>query len=214
MSKSIPNSAQYVTQQRKFSRQNSVIYFFSTLPIRLKLGLHIGVRLRMTNHLDQSETGSSSQIIIITLFCGRCYFAVPFTSLSKLWNNAVPKRFCWGKPACSDFSPSKFIVYGHIFRTTGDALTGILRKAHVYVKLQKHKQSSDQAQEQLCHPRRWPFICPRQSFQKKQGNPWGLTSTTQTISGMWCLVATFASCKHEYHYMQQNLERTSHSETG
>jgi hypothetical protein len=33
--------------------------------------------------IDQSETGSSSQIILITIFSGKCYF-VPFTSLSKL----------------------------------------------------------------------------------------------------------------------------------
>jgi hypothetical protein len=42
--------------------------------------------------IGKSDTRSSSQIIIITLFS--LGFAMRFASLSKLWENAVPKPFC------------------------------------------------------------------------------------------------------------------------
>jgi hypothetical protein len=45
--------------------------------------------------IGQSQTGSGSQIIFITLFfCQGLVFAVPFTSLSKLCKNVGPKPFC------------------------------------------------------------------------------------------------------------------------
>ncbi len=53
-SKSIFRSDQYVTLQKNFSHPSLVIYFFPTLPIKLKLGLQIGGRLLIANHLDQS----------------------------------------------------------------------------------------------------------------------------------------------------------------
>jgi len=40
--------------------------------LSFNLGLQIGARLLIANHLDQSETGSSSQIIFITLFSCTC----------------------------------------------------------------------------------------------------------------------------------------------
>jgi hypothetical protein len=44
--------------------------------------------------IGQSETGSTSQIIFITLLWQVLGFVVPFTSLSKLCKNAGPKPFC------------------------------------------------------------------------------------------------------------------------
>jgi hypothetical protein len=45
--------------------------------------------------IGQSQTGSGSQIIFITLFFWQGLdFAVPFTSLSKLCKNVGPKPFC------------------------------------------------------------------------------------------------------------------------
>jgi hypothetical protein len=68
---SVRNLANY------FLHPSLVIYFFATPAIKLKLGLQIGGRLLITNHLNQSlwlanqKTGNSSQIIFITLFCHR-----------------------------------------------------------------------------------------------------------------------------------------------
>jgi hypothetical protein len=99
---SVRNLANY------FLHPSLVIYFFATPAIKLKLGLQIGGRLLITNHLNQSlwlanqKTGNrSSHIIFITLFC-RSYRAelVPFTSISKLCKNAGPKPFCWAKLGC------------------------------------------------------------------------------------------------------------------
>jgi len=78
------------------SRPSSVNYFFPTSPIKLKLGLRIGGRLLIAKPpepiimISQSEIGSSSQITFVTLFSGTLFwqvldFAVPFTSLSKMW---------------------------------------------------------------------------------------------------------------------------------
>jgi hypothetical protein len=95
---SISTSDQYVSLQTCFSHPSLVVYFFPpTAPIKLKLGLQIGGRLLITNHLDQSvycftvynftsfwdqresirpgpiimlgqlEIGNSSQIIFISL---------------------------------------------------------------------------------------------------------------------------------------------------
>ncbi len=47
--------AKYVTLQQYFSHPSLVIYFFPTPPIKLKLGLQIGVKLLITTHLDQSN---------------------------------------------------------------------------------------------------------------------------------------------------------------
>jgi len=52
--------------------------------------------------IGKSKTGSSSQIICITLFSGRCYALL---CLSKLCKNAGPKQFCWAKLACFGLYP-------------------------------------------------------------------------------------------------------------
>ncbi len=52
--KSISSNVQYVTLQKYFSHPSSVIHFFRTQPIKLKLRLQIGGRLLIANHLDQS----------------------------------------------------------------------------------------------------------------------------------------------------------------
>jgi hypothetical protein len=44
-------------------------------------------------------------------------FAVPFTSLSKLYKNAGPKPLCYAKLAWFDFSSFNFNVQGHILST-------------------------------------------------------------------------------------------------
>jgi len=120
--KSIPSGAQYVTLQKYFSHPSLVIYFFATPHLRLKQRLEIGERL--PNQLDQSETGSSSQIIFIYTLLRQVHsFDVHFTSLSKLCKYAGPKPFCWAKPAWLDFSSCNFNVQGHILSTAGDALT-------------------------------------------------------------------------------------------
>ncbi len=71
--------AKYVTLQQSFSHPSLVIYFFPyffpTLPMKLKLGLQIGVKLLITTHLDQSNYLANQQHVL--------GFAVPFTSLSK-----------------------------------------------------------------------------------------------------------------------------------
>jgi hypothetical protein len=77
-----------VNWQEYFSHQSYGINFFPTPPIKLKLGLQIGGRLVIANHLDQSETGSGSQIVFINSSLVVIGFAVPFTSLSKLCKNA------------------------------------------------------------------------------------------------------------------------------
>jgi hypothetical protein len=68
---SILSGAQYVNLQKYFLHLSLVIYFFPTLPIKLKPRLQLGGRLLVSNHLDQSldqerrlsrcqlETGSS-----------------------------------------------------------------------------------------------------------------------------------------------------------
>jgi hypothetical protein len=74
--------------------------------------------------IGQSKTGISSQIISITLFCGRCTLLLRFvTSLRrKLTTFAGEKPISWAKPAYVHFSSSHFNVKGHILSTDGDAL--------------------------------------------------------------------------------------------
>jgi hypothetical protein len=89
-----------VNQQKYFSHSSPVIYFFPTRPIKLKLGLQNGWETTNSKAqepvimIGQSETGSTSQIIFITLLWQVLGFVVPFTSLSKLCKNAGPKPFC------------------------------------------------------------------------------------------------------------------------
>jgi hypothetical protein len=50
-------------------------------------------------------------------------FAMPFTSLSILYENAGPKPFCRAKPACFEFSLANFLLQGHTLSTDGAALS-------------------------------------------------------------------------------------------
>ncbi len=59
--------------------------------------------------------------IYYTLFWQVLGFAVPFTSLSKLCQNAQPKPFCWAKTACFNFYSSNFNLQIHTLSTTGAA---------------------------------------------------------------------------------------------
>jgi hypothetical protein len=63
--KSISSSVQYVALHKYFLHPSLVTYFFPPSPINLKLRLQIGGSLLTTNHLDVSETRSSSWIIFI-----------------------------------------------------------------------------------------------------------------------------------------------------
>jgi hypothetical protein len=51
---SILSGVQYVNLQKYFLHLSLVIYFFPTLPIKLKPSLQLGGRLLVSNHLDQS----------------------------------------------------------------------------------------------------------------------------------------------------------------
>jgi hypothetical protein len=46
-------------------------------------------------------------------------FALPFTSLSILCENAGPKPFCRANPACFEFSLANFLLQGHTLSTDG-----------------------------------------------------------------------------------------------
>jgi hypothetical protein len=84
------------------------VCFFSTLPLKLKLGLQMCGRLLIAIHLDQST-------ICVLLCCA-------FSCLSKPCKNARPKPLCWDKLACLDFSSSNFHLQSHILSTTEVAL--------------------------------------------------------------------------------------------
>ncbi len=64
----------------------SYLIFFSTLPIKLKLGLQKMGILLIANHLDQSNHLANQQQVL--------GFAVPFASLRILCKSAGPKPFC------------------------------------------------------------------------------------------------------------------------
>jgi hypothetical protein len=98
------SNAQYVTLQKYFSYPSLVIYLFPTPPIELKLGLQIGGRLVIAKHLDQSQTGSSSQITFITLFSSRC--SALLCHLPTLLNSTQMlrnKTILLSEVACFDF---------------------------------------------------------------------------------------------------------------
>jgi hypothetical protein len=71
----IPTSVQYVTLQRYFSHPSLVIYFFGNLAHKTETWTANRWELPVANQLiiliGQSKTGSSSQIIFITLFSSR-----------------------------------------------------------------------------------------------------------------------------------------------
>jgi hypothetical protein len=93
-------------------------YFFSTPPIKLKLGLlQIGGRLLIATRLDQSKLSSQST-------AGVLGFAIPFYQPEQIGNkNVGPKPFRSPKLAWFDFSLSNFAVQGHTLSSAGDALS-------------------------------------------------------------------------------------------
>jgi len=95
----------------------SQVTFFSTPPIKLKLGLlQIRGRLLIATRLDQSKMSSQSTVGVLG-------FAMPFYQPEQIGNkNVGPKPFRSPKLALFDFSLSNFAVQGHILSTFGDAL--------------------------------------------------------------------------------------------
>jgi hypothetical protein len=70
-----------------FLHPSLVIYFSPTPPVKLKLGLQMrGKRLLIATHLAQSNHLVDQQQVV--------GFAVPFTSLFILCENAASKPFC------------------------------------------------------------------------------------------------------------------------
>jgi hypothetical protein len=80
----------------------TVIYFFSTSPIRLKLGLQKVGRLLIATYVDQSKHLANHQQVF--------GFAVPFASLSILCKNVGPKPFAESNQHVFTFLRSKFVV--------------------------------------------------------------------------------------------------------
>ncbi len=113
-----------------------VIYFLPTPPIKLKLGVQIGGKTtnskppRPIIMISQSRTGSSSQIIFITLFSlagvKLCYaFHQPQQTVQKCWAKTImlgQNHFAEPNRPCFDFSSSSFDVQGDILSTGGVAL--------------------------------------------------------------------------------------------
>jgi hypothetical protein len=85
------------TLQKDFHIQVLLIYFFTTPPIKLKLGLQIGWGVLIANHLDESlrwaqwEILSNSQIIFIipsSAGAHRC---------CAIYQPPQPLQLCWAK---------------------------------------------------------------------------------------------------------------------
>jgi hypothetical protein len=117
--KSISSGAQYVTLQIYFSHQSLVIYFCPTPHIKLKLGLQIGCRVLIANHLDQSlwlaNQKQGAAVRSYLLHCSLagvrlcCAFYQPQQTVQK----------CWAKTIMTCLHP---ILQCHILSTSGVAL--------------------------------------------------------------------------------------------
>ncbi len=114
-----PGSAQYVTLQKCFSHPSLVIYFFPNTtpqpPPRKKT--------------NQSETGSSSQIIFITLFSGRCT-RCEITSNKKLLIS----------PKCAET-----VAQNHFAEPNQDVLTSL----HPIFNFQSHTLSTPASAQEI-----------------------------------------------------------------
>jgi hypothetical protein len=71
-----------MTLQKYFSHQKFSYLFFPTPPIKLKLGLQIGVMLLIATHTNQSNYLTNQQIL---------GFVVPFISLYIFCQNVGPQ---------------------------------------------------------------------------------------------------------------------------
>ncbi len=89
-----------------------------------------GRRLLIATHLAQSNYLVDQQQVV--------GFAVPFTGLFTLCENAGSKPFCWAKPSCFDFSSSNFLC-----RATDSAqaelLLGDYHSLHCHLKHSNQK---------------------------------------------------------------------------
>jgi hypothetical protein len=121
---SISSSALYATLQKNFSHPSLFISFTPTPPVKLILGLQIGGRLLIANHLDQSLWLANQKQGAAVRSYQVLGFIVPFTSLSKLCQNAGPK------PACFGLFFIQFNLSGHTQSTAGDALS---HQFHLYL---------------------------------------------------------------------------------
>jgi hypothetical protein len=80
---------------------------FSNPTQNLKLGLQIGLEIKIANDLaNEKKQGATVRSYLLHPSLVGVNFAVPFTSLSKLWQK------CWAKTACFDFSSSNFNLQG------------------------------------------------------------------------------------------------------
>jgi hypothetical protein len=116
-----------VTLQISFSRPSLVIYFFSTPPIKLKLGQQICGGLLRANHLEQllwwaTQTHWAAIRSHLLHFLRQVHgVATPFTSHHNLSNFAEVKPFFWSSHF--NFSSSNCIVQDHTMSTLRDALS-------------------------------------------------------------------------------------------
>jgi len=118
--KSISTSALYVNLPKYFSHPSLVIYFFANR-----------WELLLGNHLDgQSKTGSSSQIIFITLF------SLASSELCcDFYQPQQTEKICWRKTIfLSHNRILNFNVQGHILSSGGDAVRCLLLflRTHYY----------------------------------------------------------------------------------
>jgi hypothetical protein len=95
--KSISSGAQYVTLREYISHPSLVIDSFASPPVSLKRGQQIGGRTTNSKSpglfvmIGQSETLSSNQIILVTLFSAGASTAALFTSNGNMCNYMEPK---------------------------------------------------------------------------------------------------------------------------
>jgi hypothetical protein len=90
-------------RKQYFSHSSLVLHFFSIPPLKLTLGVQIGGRLLIANHLDQSlwsaNQGVAVKSYVLYLFIAvRSYLlscTLSFIRLSIPWKNARPKSLCW-----------------------------------------------------------------------------------------------------------------------
>jgi hypothetical protein len=90
---SISIGAQYVTLQKYSSHPRLVIYFFPTLPIKLKMGLQLGGSQLIAKHLVNQKQGAAvtSFLLHVSLASVRlcCAFYQPQQSVQECWAKTI-----------------------------------------------------------------------------------------------------------------------------
>ncbi len=127
--KSIYNSAQYVTLESKIKCLSLAVFLLAIPPIQLKLELHIRGELLIANHLNQS-LWSTNQKYWAAVRCNLLHSlwevhncVVPFTRHCKLHEFGVEKPISWAKPEHFDYFAMNYSVWSHILSTVGNALS-------------------------------------------------------------------------------------------